>query len=663
VAYLTLVLQGREVRKFLLNPTVTTIGRSQDNDIVINNLALSRRHAEVVARPGGAFEIKDLSSQNGVYINDERVRSGHGLSNRDTITLGNYHFVFFSEEPQVQGSADPEKDGPSEDANKPALDSERRLSIPLLVVKYNDVELQRFALKKTLCVIGRAKECDIQISERRLSRRHCEIIQEDGFRFRLRDLGSQNGTYVNRERVQDEARLTHGDVLNFADYTILFLADEEDYDGPDSNQGPAPSLQVGPSLTTQARSEIYQANTEFPEAYRPPRSREDRFVKPSDIGSDPDMHIAALPITVLPVPVVAPSSPRPSSSVVVQTNRPAIMHRQARAGGTDHGHTGATTAAVPSQGPMFVEAPKISRERRAVGTLVVDTARPAKPPQPTARMHKAQKPMLPPEDPLSEAALSMELPSSSSFAPRREPAVAVRSGGAHNVGAQNRPSSLPRSESEPPEHDDLADRVPTVIGAEHAEELLTPPPATAQRKPSIRTIKPALPLSEEHEDISDDTPVPGIEPELEEWFESRHEKSDVFYDEPSVLLDRGSSSVSQVLNHMMLDKEELETNLLSFPKPRRFSIRVASGDDSLFVGPLDKPVTILGNSDEADIPLRGRFVARRHSLLIQVRDSLLLVRLGSSSAARVNGLPRLQAFLKNNDVVQIDETTIEITEE
>jgi hypothetical protein len=55
-------------------------------------------------------------------------------------------------------------------------------------------------------------------------------------------------------------------------------------------------------------------------------------------------------------------------------------------------------------------------------------------------------------------------------------------------------------------------------------------------------------------------------------------------------------------------------------------------------------------------------VAGRHSLLVRVRESLLLVRLGSSSAARVNGLPKLQAFLRSGDVIQIDESAIEISE-
>src|SRR5688572_355783 len=98
VAHLTLVVQGREVRKFVLNPSVTTIGRAQDNDIVINNLALSRRHAEVACK-NGRFAVADLGSQNGVFVNSERIRSARVLSDSDTITLGTYHFVFSDHSP------------------------------------------------------------------------------------------------------------------------------------------------------------------------------------------------------------------------------------------------------------------------------------------------------------------------------------------------------------------------------------------------------------------------------------------------------------------------------------------------------------------------------------------------------------------------------------
>jgi pSer/pThr/pTyr-binding forkhead associated (FHA) protein len=136
-------------------------------------------------------------------------------------------------------------------------------------------------------------------------------------------------------------------------------------------------------------------------------------------------------------------------------------------------------------------------------------------------------------------------------------------------------------------------------------------------------------------------------------------------EEPDSLLPpRGQSSVSQVLSQMMVGKSELATNLHQ-PKARkrRFSVDVRHHDKLLYSGPLTEAVTILGTDREADIQLKGRYVAGRHSLLVRVRDSLLLVRLGSSSAARVNGLPKLQAFLKSGDVIQIDETTITVTEE
>ena len=179
-----------------------------------------------------------------------------------------------------------------------------------------------------------------------------------------------------------------------------------------------------------------------------------------------------------------------------------------------------------------------------------------------------------------------------------------------------------------------------------------------------------------------DVPDRGLEAqpdmELDSWYSGRDHQSQLHAPmaeagdpseeeaaEASALLARGRSSVSQVLSTMMVDKRELDRNLKRPPKKRerRFLVDVKHNDKRIFSGPLDQPVTILGRDQEADIQLKGRYVAGRHSLLVRVHDSLLLVRLGSSSAARVNGLPKLQAFLKDGDVVQIDETTIQITEE
>lgn len=66
-------------------------------------------------------------------------------------------------------------------------------------------------------VIGRAKDCHLQLASSFVSRHHCELIPDESNRaVRVRDLGSQNGTFVNDEKVQIEHQLRDGDRLTVA---------------------------------------------------------------------------------------------------------------------------------------------------------------------------------------------------------------------------------------------------------------------------------------------------------------------------------------------------------------------------------------------------------------------------------------------------------------
>lgn len=80
-------------RQYVLDGPVATIGRSKDCDCVIRDPNISRRHAELRRREGGAWEIEDLGSTNGVEINGRRVSRGR-LSPGDEVTLGTKTFVF-----------------------------------------------------------------------------------------------------------------------------------------------------------------------------------------------------------------------------------------------------------------------------------------------------------------------------------------------------------------------------------------------------------------------------------------------------------------------------------------------------------------------------------------------------------------------------------------
>ncbi len=83
---LVLLEDGRPTRTFRVRRDVVTIGRLPECDVVLPDPGVSRRHAEIRAS-GGRYEIADLGSTNGTFLNGEEVRTAE-LSDGDRITLG-----------------------------------------------------------------------------------------------------------------------------------------------------------------------------------------------------------------------------------------------------------------------------------------------------------------------------------------------------------------------------------------------------------------------------------------------------------------------------------------------------------------------------------------------------------------------------------------------
>ena len=67
------------------------IGREPDNDVVISDLNVSRHHAELRKSPTGSYEIVDLASHNGTFVNGQRV-SRQLLTEQDLVSIGNSTF-------------------------------------------------------------------------------------------------------------------------------------------------------------------------------------------------------------------------------------------------------------------------------------------------------------------------------------------------------------------------------------------------------------------------------------------------------------------------------------------------------------------------------------------------------------------------------------------
>jgi pSer/pThr/pTyr-binding forkhead associated (FHA) protein len=91
MAKLVLQFEGRVLKDY---PVVTavTVGRLPDNAVVIDNPAVSGRHARIV-HEGDGFVVEDLNSRNGTFVNDARV-TRRSLQHGDVVMIGKHSLVF-----------------------------------------------------------------------------------------------------------------------------------------------------------------------------------------------------------------------------------------------------------------------------------------------------------------------------------------------------------------------------------------------------------------------------------------------------------------------------------------------------------------------------------------------------------------------------------------
>lgn len=80
--------------RFLLDQPTTSAGRHPDSDIFLDDVTVSRRHAEF-RLDGNEFQVVDVGSLNGTYVNREPVDSA-ALANGDEVQIGKFRLVFLT---------------------------------------------------------------------------------------------------------------------------------------------------------------------------------------------------------------------------------------------------------------------------------------------------------------------------------------------------------------------------------------------------------------------------------------------------------------------------------------------------------------------------------------------------------------------------------------
>ena len=98
----------------------------------------------------------------------------------------------------------------------------------VLVMFRNNGHRRSFSITREVTVIGRREDCDFRIPLGEVSRKHCRLVR-DGQQFRVEDLGSSNGTYVNGKRIQ-EASLNPGDTFQIGPLAFVLQVDGQPED-------------------------------------------------------------------------------------------------------------------------------------------------------------------------------------------------------------------------------------------------------------------------------------------------------------------------------------------------------------------------------------------------------------------------------------------------
>jgi len=182
-----------------------TVGRGNKNTIIIRDNEISREHLLLVRTDKG-YELHDLGSSNGTFINGLRVEDAWLLESQCIIELGDSVTLEFRPgDPYSEAHAQAQPAQPAKGA---------QLSYLVVLRTGSQTEPAVYPLDRATMVVGRSTECDIVIVEPEMSREHFFIALTDRG-YHIQDKDSTNGTILNGEKLvhQEVQLLKPGDVI------------------------------------------------------------------------------------------------------------------------------------------------------------------------------------------------------------------------------------------------------------------------------------------------------------------------------------------------------------------------------------------------------------------------------------------------------------------
>ena len=240
LATLTLVSEGGREAHVTVKDAFT-VGRHKSNDLVIRDLHVSGQHARFSLRQDGVFEVTDLGSSGGTFVNGQRVEC-RALTSGDKIEFATVAATFryvagdlLAPDDEFEGTLVCSK---ADAVRKLAAAPHAPLPHGILSVLTAD-EQRRAVPAGGQLTIGRAPDNDLVISQEHVSGRHARLAGNGSHGFELFDLGSSCGTFVNGTQGKHWT-LKSGDRVRFGVVDCLFTIIKPDEPAPDSHNPPPP---------------------------------------------------------------------------------------------------------------------------------------------------------------------------------------------------------------------------------------------------------------------------------------------------------------------------------------------------------------------------------------------------------------------------------------
>ena len=238
---LVLKFEGAPLKEVPLGTRPVTIGRAPDNDIPIDNLAVSNYHARVYVE-AGSLVVEDLNSLNGSFLNDIRVERAM-LKDGDAILIGK-HEILVDQTHDVALIADELRKAPAPRVNETMiLDTEERrkllemtaaagersqlsperLLVPTLTVLHGRTDQKEYRIAGKLTVIGHSKMATVRLRGWFTPEVAAQINKhEDGYYLGRGDRVPK----INGVSIHGLTKLNDGDVIEVGRVRLNFLIRE-----------------------------------------------------------------------------------------------------------------------------------------------------------------------------------------------------------------------------------------------------------------------------------------------------------------------------------------------------------------------------------------------------------------------------------------------------